>query len=290
MPSRELAAVVWKYVGFGAFALAAVLVIYATVGTPKGLVFFWLGKYTDYLRRRLRSLHVFKPVEPIVIGQISAVVAVMALGVFGRFPYWYVAEVVLIFVPAVVIEKKTRDRITELDTQAGPFALTLANALKATPSIGNALDHVASLMDGAVAQEFQLALKETRLGRSLDEALGAIVLRSRSPKLGTVLISLLIGRQVGGNLVKTLETTASTLRELERLEGVLRQRTAEGRMQMWAMVIAPFALCFGAYKMDKTFFEPLMTSGWVGYGVVIASMLTYAGSLIAARRILQVDL
>ncbi len=287
---RELAAVIWKYVGFGAFALAAVLVIYATVGTPKGMVFFWLGKYTDYLRRRLRSLHVFKPVEPIVVGQISAVLGVTALGVFGKLPFWYLVDIALIVAPVVIIEKKARDRIASLDAQAGPFALTLANALKATPAIGNALDHVASLMDGAVAEEFQLALKETRLGRSLDEALGAIVVRARSPKLATVLISLLIGRQVGGNLVRTLETTASTLRELERLEGVLRQRTAEGRMQMWAMVIAPFALCFGAYKMDKTFFDPLMSSGWVGYGVVIVSMLTYAGSLIAARRILQVDL
>jgi tight adherence protein B len=287
---RELAAITWKYVGFGAFALAAVLVVYAMVGTPRGLVYTWLGRYTDYLRRRLRALHVFKPVEPIALAQVAAILVVTALGTLGRLPFWYVPAALLLIAPALVIEQKTRQRIAQLDAQAGPFALTLANALKATPAIGNALDHVASLMDGAVAEEFQLALKETRLGRSLDEALGAVVVRARSPKLATVLISLLIGRQVGGNLVKTLETTAATLRELERLEGVLRQRTAEGRMQMWAMVIAPFVLCFGAYKMDKTFFAPLMTSGWIGYAVVIASMVTYAGSLIAARRILQVDL
>ena len=287
---RALSAVTWKVAGFGAFAVAAVLVIYALVGTPRGMGFVWLGRYTDYLRRRLRSLHVFRPVAPIVVGQVSALLAIATLATFGRLPYGYVLAVLVVAAPAIVIEHRVKRRVAELDASASPFSLTLANALKATPSIGNALDHVASLMDGPVTEELQLALKETRLGRSLDEALAAIVVRSRSPKLGTVIISLLIGRQVGGNLGKTLETTAATLRELERLEGVLRQRTAEGRMQLWAMVIAPFALSFGAYEMDKTFFEPLMTTGWLGHGVVLVSMLTYAGSLVAARRILQVDL
>ena len=43
------------------------------------------------------------------------------------------------------------------------------------------------------------------------------------------------GRQVGGNLPKVLETTAHTLREMKRLEGVIRTKTADGRMQLWVI-------------------------------------------------------
>jgi tight adherence protein B len=288
--TRDLSALSWKWFAMAAFVIAAALVVFAMVGTKKGVVFFYWGKYTDYLRRRLRALHVFRPVEPIAGMQLAAMLTAVALGTFGRLPYWYAIVVAIAIGPVVVIERKTKQRIAELDAQAGPFALTLANALKATPAIGHALDHVAHLMDGAVAQEFQLALKETRLGRSLDEALQAVVTRAGSPKLAIVLVSLLIGRQVGGNLVKTLETTAATLRELERLEGVLRQRTAEGRMQMWAMAVAPFALCFAAWRLDHHYFEPLMSTGITGYVCVVGAMLTYCGSLIAARRIISVDL
>ncbi|MBX3193036.1 MAG: type II secretion system F family protein [Labilithrix sp.] len=288
--TRELSAITWKWFGMGAFVVAAALVVFALVGTKKGIVFFWWGRYTDWLRRSLRALHVFRPVEPIAGAQVAALLFVVALGAFDRLPYWYLMAAGIAAGPVLVIKRRLKDRITELDNQAGPFALTLANALKATPAIGNALDHVAHLMDGAVAQEFQLAVKETRLGRSLDEALAAVVVRAQSPKLATVLVSLLIGRQVGGNLVKTLETTAATLRELERLEGVLRQRTAEGRMQMWAMAIAPFLLCFAAYKLDNRYFEPLMQTGITGYVCVVGAMITYAGSLIAARKIISVDL
>lgn len=290
LATRELSAMTWKWFGLGAFVMTLSLIVFALVGTKRGILFYYWGKYTDYLRRKLRSLHIFRPVEPIAGAQITLLLFVTGLGAFGRLPYWYLIAAVITAGPAIWIERKVRARLMELDMQAGPFALTLANAMKATPALGHALDHVAHLMDGAVAQEFQLAIKETRLGRSLDEALGAVVTRAGSPKLATVLISLLIGRQVGGNLVKTLETTAATLRELERLEGVLRQRTAEGRMQMWAMAIAPFALCFGAYRLDNHYFEPLMATGMTGYLVVAGAMITYAGSLIAARKIISVDM
>lgn len=288
--TRDLSALSWKWFAMGAFTVALALVVFAMVGTKKGVVFFYWGKYTDYLRRRMRALHLFRPAEPIVGVQLMSILFCSGLGAFGRLPFWYVAVVAIAIGPAVVLERRTRKRIAELDAQAGSFALTLANALKATPAIGNALDHVAHLMDGAIAQEFQLALKETRLGRALDEALQTVVTRARSPKLATVLVSLLIGRQVGGNLIKTLETTAATLRELERLEGVLRQRTAEGRMQLWAMGIAPFALCVAAWRLDDRYFEPLMTNGITGYVCVGGAMITYCGSLIAARRIISVDL
>ncbi|MDB4940621.1 MAG: Flp pilus assembly protein TadB [Labilithrix sp.] len=288
--ARQLGAVTWKYLAFGAALVAAALVLYALVGTPRGLVFVYWGKYTDYLRRRLRALHVFRPVEPIAAAQVGALLLVVAGGILVNLAYWYLFALVIAAAPIVVIERKTKERITELDNQAGPFALTLANALKATPAIGAALEHVTSLMHGPVCQEFQLALKETRLGRSLDDALGEVAIRARSQKLATVLVSLLIGRQLGGNLVKTLETTAATLRELERLEGVLRQRTAEGRMQIWAMAIAPFALCFGAYELENHYFDPLLTNGWLGYACIILAMVTYAGALVAARQIITVDL
>lgn len=288
--TRQLSALTWKWLALGSFVIAAALVVFALVGSPKGIVFFYWGKYTDYLRRRMRSLHIFRPVEPIVMGQIAGVLVMLALGGLLDFPYWYLFVLAICLAPVVVIERKMKQRVASLEANAAPFALTLANGLKATPAIGKALEHVAGLMEGPVAQEFQLAIKETRLGRSLDEALAAVVQRAGSPKLGTVLIALLIGRQVGGNLIKTLETTASTLRELERLEGVLKQKTAEGRMQMWAMGLAPFILCYGSYKIDNKYFEPLMTNGWVGYGCIILSVIAYAGSLIAARKILTVDI
>jgi hypothetical protein len=78
-------------------------------------------------------------------------------------------------------------------------------------------------------QEVDLALKEMKVGSTLDQALLHMAARVGSRQLDSALSSILIGRQVGGNLPRVLETTAGTLREMRRLEGVVRTKTAGAR-------------------------------------------------------------
>ena len=176
-----------------------------------------------------------------------------------------------------------------LDRQADGFALALSNSLKSTASLGAAVETAAHLMDGPTAEEIQLAVKETRVGRSLAEALEAVGARAGSRKLAIVLAAVLIAREIGGNLPKVLDTTASTLREMERLEGVVRQKTAEGRMQMWGLSLAPVVLCYCLYKVEPTYFEPLMTTT-IGHLIAFAALLLYVAGLLVARKMLVVDI
>ena len=287
---HTLAAIVWRWSAFGAFTCASALLLFVAVGHKRGLGFYLYGRYASYLRARLRVLHVFRPVEPVIAAQVLGVFVTITLIAIGRMPYGYVVLVAIAGGPSLVIERRIRARVAKIDAGAGVFALSLANAMKATPSLGQAIHHVAHLVDGPIAEELQLALKEMRLGSSFDQAMGQALRRCGSSKLATVFISLLIGRQLGGNMIVTLDTTATTLRELARLEGVLKQRTAEGRMQLWAMIFAPFVLCYGAYKVDPRYFEPLLTNGLLGHVCIGGAAIGYAAAVIAARRIITVDL
>lgn len=280
---------VWKYVAFGSGLVAAALFVFVMVGTPRGFFFVTWGRYLAYLTRRLRRLHVFDPASRIANAQLGLVFVVMALAALRMCPYWYVIVVLAGVLPALVIERRTRERIARLDMQADAFCLALANALKSTASVGAAIDTAVGLMDGPAHEELALAVKETRLGRSLAEALEAVGPRAGSRKLGIVLAAVLIGRQVGGNLPKVLDTTATTLREMERLEGVVRQKTADGRMQMWALSLAPIIICGAIHRLDPTYFEPLTTT-MLGYIATAVAILLYVSGLIVARKVLQVDI
>src|SRR4029079_15793359 len=101
--------------------------------------------------------------------------------------------------------------------------------------------------------------------------------------------AVLVGRQVGGNLPKVLDTTATTLREMERLEGVVRQRTAEGRMQLWALSIAPLVICGAIHKLDPSYFEPLTTK-MIGYVATAIAMTLYLTGMIVTRKVLAVNI
>jgi tight adherence protein B len=94
---------------------------------------------------------------------------------------------------------------------------------------------------------------------------------------------------VGGNLPKILETTANSLREMARLEGVVRTKTAEGKMQMWVLAVFPLLLILAVNSINPGYFEP-MTSSLAGYLLVGFAVVFWLGALVSARKILAVDI
>jgi tight adherence protein B len=179
-------------------------------------------------------------------------------------------------------------RIEQIEQQLDGFVLTLANALKATPSIGDAFASVQVLVQPPLRQEVELAVKEMRLGSTLDQALLHMASRVGSRQLDSALSAVLIGRQVGGNVPRILETTASTLREMNRLEGVVRTKTAEGKAQMWVLGAFPFLIIVALDAVSEGYFQPLGESV-TGYAVAVGAALCWVGSLVTASKVLAVD-
>jgi tight adherence protein B len=113
--------------------------------------------------------------------------------------------------------------------------------------------------------------------------------RVRSMPLDATLSSILIGRQVGGNLTEILETTAGTLREMGRLQGVLRAKTAEGKGQLMVLAVFPAVILVAFDLMSPGYFDPL-TSSTVGYVVIALATGLWIAAVLAARKILAVDI
>jgi tight adherence protein B len=113
--------------------------------------------------------------------------------------------------------------------------------------------------------------------------------RVQSPKLDAALASLLIGRQIGGNLTQILETTAATLREMSRLQGVVRSKTAEGKSQLFVLALFPALLVFLFDWIKPNYFAPL-TDSLVGALIGIMAIVLWAASILLARKVLMVEL
>ena len=100
---------------------------------------------------------------------------------------------------------------------------------------------------------------------------------------------MLIGRQIGGNLPKILDSTAGSLREMSRLEGVVRTKTAEGRAQLWVLAITPGVLILAFDAVKDGYFEPLTESA-TGFVIIVIGVGLWLASIVTARRILDVDI
>jgi tight adherence protein B len=86
-----------------------------------------------------------------------------------------------------------------------------------------------------------------------------------------------------------LESTAETIREMSRLEGVVRTKTSDGRAQLWVLALFPFVICFAFSLLDPSYFTPLQTT-FVGTLVVAAALTFWIAGLLIARKIIKVDI
>src|SRR3569832_132968 len=200
----------------------------------------------------------------IAAGQAGGIAAILALAVLVDLPYWYAFIALVAVAPSVVIERMRRQRVELIDAQLDGFLLALANALKATPSLGDAFTSVQRLTPPPLQQEVELAVKEMRVGSTLDQAVLFMAGRIGSRQVDSALSALLIGRQIGGNLPKILDTPASSLREMSRLEGVVRTKTAEGKAQLWVLAVFPVVLMVAFNSVKEGYFDPL-TQSVTGY-------------------------
>ena len=278
-----------KEAAVGLGAIAIFLVVFALANDPESLPQRYFQRYVAYLERKLRNLFLTTPARAIAVGQAVAVLCAVAAGAISRSAIALAAVGVALVGPALWLERLRVVRLAAIESKIDGFILALANALKSTPSLGNALHQVQPLLPAPLDQELELALKEMRVGSSLEQALLNMAGRIRSRQLDAALSGLLIGRQVGGELTKILETTASTLREMARLQGVVRSKTAEGKAQLAVLAAFPAVILFLFDTVSRGYFDPLGRSA-VGVAIVVLAVIFWIASLVLARKVLTVNL
>lgn len=195
----------------------------------------------------------------------------------------------ILFFPFLALRRKRVERVNRLENQLDAWLLVLANALRASPSLGDALNSSSHLVPRPMSEELDIVMKEHHLGLPLDQAIYNFSDRVNSRSISSALITLLIARQSGGNLPDTLEIAAATLREMARLDGVVRTKTAEGKSQAWVLGAMPFVLVGAIHWIDPKLLMPLVTT-FHGYVVSAIAVLLWVFAIVAARKILAVDI
>lgn len=280
---------IFKLAGFGLVFLGTTLALWLIIGDAEGVPRRMWARYVVFLERKLRLMFIWTSGDSIAAGQALGMAALAALGMLIDLPYWYAFVILVAIAPTALIERMRRQRVEAIEQQLDGFLMALANALKATPSLGDAFTSVQRLIPPPLQQEVELAVKEMRVGSTLDQAMLFMAGRIGSRQVDSALSSLLIGRQIGGNLPKILDTTASSLREMSRLEGVVRTKTAEGKAQLWVLAVFPVVLMIAFNSVKEGYFDPL-TQSVTGYVVIALALVFWIGSLVTARKILDVDI
>ena len=241
------------------------------------------------LQRHLRILFLEVSATHIAIAQASALVLGVALAAALGQPLFLTLSLAAATGPTFVLEKMRKTRVAQIEAKLDSFVVALANALRASPSPGRALAMIHPITPAPLDQEIELVLREMRVGSTLEQALGNMSARVQSFQLDAAMSGLLIGRQTGGNVPHILDSAAQTLREMARLQGVLRTKTAEARTQTKVMAIFPLFLIFAFDYARPGYFKPLTESA-AGIVVMTLAIGMWLSAVLMTRKIMAVEL
>ncbi len=245
-------------------------------------------KYVKAIDAEHKFLFIDKPGKNTAKGQLLSSLVCLVVGIFMEEPLLLVLIPIIATLPMYSLKRQHQKRLEQLELQLDSWLLILANALKATPSLGEAIRASAKIMRPPIGQELDLLLKEINLGTPLDIGIRSMSERIASPMISGALATILVGRQTGGDIPRILEESAATLREMQRLEGVVRTKTAEGKSQAYVLGVIPFVLIGAIQIIDPNWLRPL-TETTIGFIVIAVAMVLWIGAILAARKILAVD-
>lgn len=270
---------------FGFGALAYLLV----VSPPRALLSPWRSHHR-HLHDTLQFLRASLTATQVVGAQLANTGCMLAIAAWSGG--WWMPTMLVVAgwsVPRHWLQRARNERVACIEAQLDTWLLLLAHALKATPALGEAMASTTALLGGALGQELAVALHEHALGSPLKVAISAMAKRVGSPVLSMAATTLDIAHRTGGDLSETLERSAASLREMARLEGVVRTKTAEGRSQAWVVSCVPAVVLFTLWKMSPEIVQVLFVTTR-GHAVLVIACVMWVAAIASAVRILQVDI
>lgn len=185
---------------------------------------------------------------------------------------------IAMLLPRKYFARMHKKRTEAIERQLPDALLMMSGALRAGASFPTALEAVVHETPAPISQEFDLLMREIRLGIDLDIAMRNVERRIPIPDFLMMTAAVTIAREVGGNLAEALESVARTLREKLTMEGKIKALTSQGRMQGIVMTCLPLFLMLVLRFMEPKAMAPLFTEpvGWATLAVIgVMELLGY---------------
>lgn len=195
----------------------------------------------------------------------------------------------LLFLAAdfVFVQRKITKRLNNFQRQLADCLSLVANSLRAGFSFLQTMEIISREMEPPMSTEFERVMRDTSLGKSLDEALHDMDERVGSADFSLVVTAVLIQQQVGGNLATILDTIRSTITERIRIRREVNTLTAQGKMSGIVLACIPVALALFFYISSPEYLTPLLTTD-IGKVAIIGTVFLVIVGFIIIRKIVDI--
>ena len=246
-------------------------------------------RYATKGTETLEGMFMFVSPRQILVLSLCAAIVFALLGIAAINVVAGIILGVLGFIfPLMGIRHLRKKRVKKFDRQLVDSLVQMAAAFKAGLTLPQAVENVAREMPPPIGQEFDLLVKELKLGVSVEESLENLAGRVGSEDLELVVTSTNVSRKLGGNMAEMFDIIASTIRERFRLEGKIQSLVAQGKMQAWVVGMMPLVLGLVLNHCRPDLMQPMLHHRF-GYILIGAIILMEIMGMWMIRRIINID-
>lgn len=199
-------------------------------------------------------------------------------------------SLVLVGVPVLtsIHLRYTRQKFLQaLQDQVPELALMFSNALRAGYGITQALAYLAQGARMPARRLFVDCHDAVQLGQPPDDALQGLAERFDSPDLRLFIVTVLVQKQAGGNLVTALENVARTASHRRETLGEVRAALAQARQSVNVLPFMPLLCGLLFNLLMPGFLTPLFT----GPGLIVLTIVVTLQVVLALliRRVARIE-
>lgn len=142
--------------------------------------------------------------------------------------------------PMFFLRSMIARRQAKLEEQLPDVLDFIARAMQAGHAFNGALQMAAGEAQEPIASEFQRTFNEVNVGMPIQQAMNSLAERIDCPDMRYFAVSVVINREVGGDLSGLLKGVAALIRERLKLRLTIRALTGEARASAWVLGLLPF--------------------------------------------------
>jgi len=245
---------------------------------------FLLRSPLKRLERLTRQANARYPLGVYVLFSLVLVLGAVAIGSLA-VDGWFLpvlAAFLLGAAPWVQLTWRKTKRMQRFQQQL-PDALELvARALRAGHALTSGMRLAAEQFDDPLGPEFEVTLDEINFGVNVPDALKSLSRRVDCPDLRYFTVSVIVQREVGGNLAEIIESIARIVRERFKFKDKLRVLAAEGKFSAQILVALPFLLFLALSFINPDYLASLIeepmgrTMCWIAGGMMVLGLFIIA--------------
>lgn len=263
----------WTAVTLGAAFLAVVLLMFGLLAFLSRGFKTYEEKYVSGATRTLDAMYLTMTVQQILyLSFLSTLVVFILIAVTTlNVVVAVIVGLAAFATPTIVVRFLKWRRDKKFGVQLVDALVAMGNSLRAGHSLPAAFELIARETENPMGQEMRLLVQEMRLGVTMEDALQHLLDRMPSEDLDILITSILISREVGGNLAEVFDNIAETIRERHRIQGKISSLTAQGKMQGVIIGLLPVLIFLALNAWSPALMRPMFTHplGWLMLVVVV---------------------